>query len=82
MKNNEKHYSPGSLARIFMVDNFHIIATYEGMHPDIFITKNNLAGFLCLLTGRFEYSKNWGEMLEVLIEGDLIFLRKENLQVL
>lgn len=82
MKKDEDYYKPGSLAKIYMVDNFHIVATYPGLHSNVFITKNELQGQICLITGKSEYSKNWGHMLEVLIEGEIIFLRKENLQML
>jgi hypothetical protein len=82
MKKDEDYYKPGSLARIYMVDNFHIVATYPGLHSNVFITKNELQGQICLITGKSEHSKNWGHMFEVLVQGEIIFLRKENLQML
>ncbi len=80
MKENEE-FIAGSLARIIK-SQFHIVATFKQLHSNIFMTKNELEGFLCLLTGNFEFSKNWGQMIEVLVEGEIILLRKENLQIL
>lgn len=74
-------FRAGSLARIIK-SQFHIVATFKQLHSNIFTTKNELEGFLCLVTGNFEFSKNWGQMIEVLVEGEIIFLRKENLQLI